>query len=142
MAARTSTSLMLSRTLCLLVGWFLAVCIIAEAQELPELRELFLREPERILPEKGADEGPARLVEALKESSWSNWALLRQGERNIELGRYELADYAMSELIASHPQSMHAAMALLNRGTAALVRKEFGRARFYFSEAITEAMKR
>lgn len=141
MAARKSTLSIYVRTLCHLIGWFLAAFGAAEAQGVGELRELFLREHPLWLPGNSAADEPARLVEALKESSWSSWVLLREGERTIELGKYELADYAMSELIASQPPGLVMATALYNRGTVAMHQREFGRARFYFNEAIAEAMK-
>jgi TolA-binding protein len=113
---------------------------IAKAQGIDDLRDIFLRE--RPLWYHGTDsvDGPTHLIQLTDNNSWSSWLLLREGERDIELGQYELADYAMNDLIASHSQQLLAAEAMFNRGTVALAEHEYGRARFYFSEAISTAM--
>jgi TolA-binding protein len=140
-AVRTRTHVTLFGLLNLLLGWFVGSLSNLHGQELEDLRETFLRE--RPLWYQSADTaGPGNLIAPLENSSWGHWLLLRQGERDLEIGNYELADHAMNELIASDPPTFLAAKALLNRGTVALERKEYGRARFYFNEAIAQAMVR
>lgn len=77
----------------------------------------------------------------LDDPSWLTWLSLNQAEQSIELAEFGRADYAMSQLMEFHPNTLSNATALLNRGTIALQRREYGRARFYFNDAIAEASR-
>lgn len=113
----------------------------AQGQDLSRLGETFL--DNRPIWFRAYDNGmmPSAAAPMLTRPSWSVWTTLREAEQNAKIGLYGPADFSMSELMEYEPGPLVTASALVNRGNIALRRQEYGRARLYYSQAITEASR-
>ncbi|HVZ40205.1 MAG TPA: tetratricopeptide repeat protein [Candidatus Kapabacteria bacterium] len=130
------------RLLGLLLTWLPIAVSPGEAQDFDRLQGAFLDNPPvwfRLFDERS--ELPRMPV--LDDRSWATRLVLRESEQQIGLSLIGPVDYTMSELLEYYSGSgtLASASAYLDRGLMAFRRREFGRARFYFSEAIGAASK-
>lgn len=113
----------------------------AQGQDLSRLGETFLDNRPIWFRAYDSAATSAAAFPMLTSPSWSVWTTLREAEQNVEIGLYGPADFTMSELMEYEPGPLVTASALVNRGNIAFRRREFGRARLYYSQAITEVSR-
>ncbi len=110
-------------------------------QELDPVAEAYIDNPPIWFRSTPPFESSASRLPALDDPARLIWLELRHTEQSIALADLGPADFAMSRLTEYHPNTISTAVAIVNRGVIALQRGEFGRARFFFNDAITEASR-